>query len=143
MVQECPQFLQKGLMELFPGVKLKSQKLSVITLSEKTVHDMTGWSSNVEEEREQLLEHVSDTCTCTCTVCTCATSCHKICSCFFLLQFVDSAKEICSRLTAGGYFADFIDPSSGRAVGLYIEYTYYTSACTCTCMSVWCACNSY
>lgn len=66
MVQECPQFLHKGLMELFPGVKLKSQKLSVITLSEKTVHDMTGWSSNVEEEREQLLEHVSDTCTYTC-----------------------------------------------------------------------------
>ena len=40
----------------------------------------------------------------------------------FSSQFVDSAKEICSRLTGAGYFADFIDPSSGRAVSL--KYTH-------------------
>ena len=59
LVQECPSFLQKGMLELFPGAKLKSEKLCVITLSEKTENDMTSWSMAVEEEREKLLEHVS------------------------------------------------------------------------------------
>ena len=59
LVQECPEFLQRSMKELFPGVDLKSKKLSVITLSEKTENDMTSWSAGVEEEREQLLEHVS------------------------------------------------------------------------------------
>ena len=59
LVQECPEFLLRGMKELFPGVDLKSKKLSVITLSEKTDNDMTSWSAGVEEEREQLLEHVS------------------------------------------------------------------------------------
>ena len=59
LVQECPSFLQKGILELFPGAKLKSDKLCVITLSEKTENDMTSWSMEVEEEREKLLEHVS------------------------------------------------------------------------------------
>jgi len=95
LVQECPQFLQKGLMELFPGVNLKSKKLCVITLSEKTENDMTSWSMAVEEEREKLLDH-----------------------------FIDSAKEICSRLTGAGYFADFIDPSSGRA--FYSPFSHST-----------------
>ena len=45
-------------MLLFPGVSAISQ-LTVITLSENTVNDMTGWSTAIEEEREQLLEQVS------------------------------------------------------------------------------------
>ena len=67
LVQECPGFLQKGMLELFPGAKLKSEKLCVITLSEKTENDMTSWSMAVEEEREKLLEHVS-VCVCVCIV---------------------------------------------------------------------------
>ena len=56
--QDCPEGLHSGFMLLFPGVSAISQ-LTVITLSEHTINDMTGWSSAIEEEREQLLEHVS------------------------------------------------------------------------------------
>ena len=40
LVQECPNFLLKGMLELFLGVKLKSEKLCVIALSEKTENDI-------------------------------------------------------------------------------------------------------
>jgi hypothetical protein len=64
LVQECPSFIQKGLLELFPGAKLKLENLCVITLSEKTENDMTSWSMAVKEEREKLLEQVSGVCMC-------------------------------------------------------------------------------
>ena len=58
LVQECPPSLHAGFLQLFPGVSLNAGRLTVITLTEKTVHDMTAWSSAVEDEREQLLEEV-------------------------------------------------------------------------------------
>ena len=86
LVQVCPKKLHRSFMDLFVGAEVEPGALTVLALSEKTVNDMTGWSALVQEEREALLEH-----------------------------FVDSAKEICGRLKAAGYWADFIDPSSGRA----------------------------
>lgn len=58
-LQECPEFIHYELMQLFTGVTLAPGELRVLTLCERTVNDMTGWSQVVEEEREQLLEHVS------------------------------------------------------------------------------------
>ncbi|XP_003383150.1 PREDICTED: methylmalonic aciduria and homocystinuria type D homolog, mitochondrial-like [Amphimedon queenslandica] len=96
-LQECPSFLHDELMLLFPDVSLSVGELRILTLCERTHHDMTGWSHLIEEEREDLLGH-----------------------------FIDSAKEICSRLISEGYWADFIDPSSGRAFyGPYTPHTFY------------------
>jgi hypothetical protein len=36
-----------------------SSHLTIVTISNKTNNDMTGWSIEVEEEREQLLDAVS------------------------------------------------------------------------------------
>ena len=57
-MQDIPEFLVSDLMLLFPGVSVQGEGLNVITLSQRTLHDMTSWSAEVEQEREQLLEHV-------------------------------------------------------------------------------------
>lgn len=57
---------------------------AVITLSFHTENDMSKWSEEVESEREEVT-HAS----------------------------VLHCKEICGRLRDEGYWADFIDPSSG------------------------------
>lgn len=71
--------------------------LMLITVTQKTVNDMVYWSFAVEEEREQLLE-----------------------------RFIDGAKKICSALQSEGFWADFIDPSSGLPFfGLYTNNTLF------------------
>eukprot|EP00112_Aurelia_sp_Birch-Aquarium-sp1_P022189 Seg6161.1 transcript_id=Seg6161.1/GoldUCD/mRNA.D3Y31 product="Methylmalonic aciduria and homocystinuria type D protein mitochondrial" protein_id=Seg6161.1/GoldUCD/D3Y31 len=86
-IQECPNFIKKSLFDLFPGGSLKSDDdLTVITVSQQTVNDMTSWTEAVESERESLFE-----------------------------IFVENAKQVCEHLQAAGYWADFIDPSSGQA----------------------------
>ncbi len=45
--------------ELFPGRNLSAGPLTVITVSQKTNNDMSGWNPAVDEEREHLLEQVS------------------------------------------------------------------------------------
>ena len=46
-------------MELFPEGELIDDRLTVITLCQKTKNDMSGWSSSVEEERDELTSYVS------------------------------------------------------------------------------------
>ncbi|KAJ7386177.1 hypothetical protein OS493_010570 [Desmophyllum pertusum] len=85
-VQQCPSFLHQGFMELFPDIGIHMGQLTVVSISQHTKNDMSGWSPDVEDERESLMA-----------------------------SFVESAKEICNSLLAAGYWADFIDPSSGTA----------------------------
>ncbi|XP_048668204.1 cobalamin trafficking protein CblD isoform X3 [Marmota marmota marmota] len=66
--------------------EVANSKLMILTVTQKTKNDMTVWSEEVELEREMLLE-----------------------------KFINGAKEICYALRAEGYWADFIDPSSGLA----------------------------
>ncbi|KAK3588042.1 hypothetical protein CHS0354_012088 [Potamilus streckersoni] len=83
--EECPQLLRKDLSNLFPDRNIMSGDFTVITVSQKTLNDMTSWSEAVALEREELLA-----------------------------SFVQGAGEICEALRAAGFWADFIDPSSGK-----------------------------
>ncbi|ELU06358.1 hypothetical protein CAPTEDRAFT_158712 [Capitella teleta] len=85
VAQELPELLRKDFQDLFPEQDFRSRNLTVITLSQHTENNMTMWSPEVEEEREVMLEN-----------------------------FVCSASDICTSLQAAGYWADFIDPSSGK-----------------------------
>lgn len=94
---DCPKLLKKDLKELFKGVDaLESDKpVSVLNLTQKTMHDMSVWSMEMELERLQLTS-----------------------------GFIESALTICSALKRCGYWADFIDPSSGRPyLGKYTNST--------------------
>ncbi|XP_062595314.1 cobalamin trafficking protein CblD-like isoform X2 [Saccostrea cucullata] len=83
--QPCPQILRQDIQELFPSRNLSRDTLTVITISHRTSHDMSGWSEGVEEERELLLA-----------------------------AFIKGASDICEALTNCGFWADFIDPSCGK-----------------------------
>lgn len=67
---------------------------TVLSLCMKTQNDMTGWSHAVEEEREALMA-----------------------------LYTETANEICTALRNAGYWADFIDPCSGKPVSTnFITY---------------------
>ena len=89
VAHECPELLLKDFKELFPTSCFfrpeLTKKLTVITICQKTENDMRAWTGQVDEEREELMD-----------------------------QFVVAAKQICKYLTDSGFWADFIDPSSGR-----------------------------
>lgn len=97
VAQDCPQTVRKDFQELFPDRCLGEGPLTVISISQHTDNDMAGWNPEVEVEREQLLQH-----------------------------FVCGAEEICQSLQRAGYWADFIEPSSGRPYfGSYTNATLF------------------
>lgn len=97
LIVDCPELIKKDFQDLFPERNILKGRMTVITLSQKTDNDMTGWSPAIEEERELLLEN-----------------------------FITGATEICEALHEAGYWADFIDPSSGRPfLGPYTHATMY------------------
>lgn len=66
---EAPRLIRKDAAHLFPDrLDLQTGPLSIITMSQKTKHDMSCWSDAMEEERDELTLH-----------------------------FFSAAKEICSR----------------------------------------------
>ncbi|XP_071768530.1 metabolism of cobalamin associated Db [Centroberyx gerrardi] len=74
-----------------------STGMMVVTVTQKTQNDMTSWCDEVDKEREQMLD-----------------------------KFVAGAKEICYALQQDGFWADFIDPSSGLAFfGSYTNNTLF------------------
>nr|XP_046260609.1 metabolism of cobalamin associated Db isoform X2 [Scatophagus argus]XP_046260610.1 metabolism of cobalamin associated Db isoform X2 [Scatophagus argus] len=94
-IQFCPELLKKDFQSMFP--EAPSSDMMVITVTQKTQNDMTSWCTDVELEREHMLD-----------------------------KFVDGAKVICYALQREGFWADFIDPSSGLAFfGSYTNNTLF------------------
>lgn len=83
--------------------------LTVVTLTQKTKNDMSGWSEGVECEREELVAFVS-------RFLKCSQFRQSVSSIYLILslQFIDAAKQICEQLQDSGFWCDFIDPTSGR-----------------------------
>ena len=46
-------------MELFPDIGVQIGQLTVVSISQHTQNDMSAWSPDVEEERENLMASVS------------------------------------------------------------------------------------
>ncbi|XP_026865863.2 metabolism of cobalamin associated Db [Electrophorus electricus] len=94
-VQSCPELLKKDFEMMFP--EAPSSGMMVVTVTQRTENDMTAWSADVDQEREELLA-----------------------------KFIAGAKEICYALHSEGFWADFIDPSSGLAFfGSYTNSTLF------------------
>ncbi|KAL0963913.1 hypothetical protein UPYG_G00315280 [Umbra pygmaea] len=74
-----------------------NNSMTVVTVTQKTQNDMTAWSEEVDKERELMLD-----------------------------KFISGAKEICYALRTEGFWADFVDPSSGLAFfGTYTNNTLF------------------
>ena len=88
-------FFVPDLQHLFPQQPVLKGNFTVVTICQKTENDMTTWSEQVDEERDAL--HI---------------------------LYSDTAQELCQTLWNAGYWADFIDPSSGRPVSFLNVYVY-------------------
>lgn len=93
---KCPLSLVKDFQNYFRTQSIGDSPLTVITLSFRTDNDMATWSSKVETEREALLE-----------------------------KFVDTAKSLCAVLEMEGFWADYIDPTSGQPAKSTINHAAF------------------
>lgn len=82
---DCPSLLRYELHRLFLNYNVLMQPLTAITIILKTNSDMSSWSPKIEEERNEMTD-----------------------------EFINLAHEMCAYLGTKQYWADFIDPSSGR-----------------------------
>ncbi|CAI2727519.1 unnamed protein product [Schistosoma spindalis] len=84
-IHTCPVLVQQALANVFPSRKLSLKPLTALILSHHTNESLDEWSEEAADEREQLAR-----------------------------SFITSAIEICSSLKELGYWADFIDPFTGK-----------------------------
>jgi len=82
---DCPSSLRSQLHHLFLNYDILTQPLTAIMMIFKTNYDMSTWSVEVENERNQLIE-----------------------------EFTKLSDNIGTYLNTKQYWVDFIDPSNGK-----------------------------
>lgn len=93
----CPKSLMEDFQSYFRIQSLGDCPMTVITFSFKTENDMATWNNQVDDERELVTK-----------------------------KFVNTAQEVCETFQNEGYWADFIDPSSGSLHrSPYTHATFY------------------
>ncbi|KHJ47230.1 hypothetical protein D918_02804 [Trichuris suis] len=92
-VHTCPALLRIEFSDLFPNKDVVNGPLSVVTFSHKTKNDMKFWSPEIEKERTAVYN-----------------------------DLISAAANSVNFLNELGYWADFIDPYSGKP--------YYSSGTT-------------
>ncbi|GMT09412.1 hypothetical protein PFISCL1PPCAC_709, partial [Pristionchus fissidentatus] len=85
IAQPCPKLMQRDLDRLFPGMNIATSNVTVLNLAQQTEYDQKAWTPEMETERDTLTA-----------------------------SFISAASSICSTLQRCGYWADFVDPASGR-----------------------------
>ncbi|GMS78601.1 hypothetical protein PENTCL1PPCAC_776 [Pristionchus entomophagus] len=85
VAQPCPKLMQRDLNRLFPGMNIPAANVTVLNLAQQTKFDQKAWTPEMETERDTLTA-----------------------------SFISAASDICSTLQRCGYWADFVDPASGR-----------------------------
>ncbi|XP_014781559.1 cobalamin trafficking protein CblD isoform X2 [Octopus bimaculoides] len=88
IVQSCPETLKNLFNPLFHDRDIMNDIFTVITISQKTENDMATFNSTVKKEREGL---------------------HK--------SFMEGAKIISNSLKEVGFWADYLDTSTGKLFG--------------------------
>lgn len=92
----CPESLINDFQCHF-RLNFDDSAMTLITISFKTENDMATWNNQVDEEREMVTE-----------------------------KFVEKAQEICRQIENEGYWADFVDPSTGSLhKSPYTHATFY------------------
>ena len=86
-VHHCSPLLKANLSPLFPGMDLAKVNMNAITLSHRTQNNIFDWDENMAAEREQLAE-----------------------------SFIGTAMDMCNSLRELGFWADFINPYTGKPV---------------------------
>lgn len=94
---QCPKSLMNDFQNYFRLYSISETPLTIITVSFKTENDMATWNNKVDNERE-----------------------------FITQLFVDTASNLCKSFEEQGFWADFVDPSSGNlAKSPYTHVTFY------------------
>jgi len=80
---ECPSFLISTFKQIFPDADLSSKQLTIVPTWQQTKNDMSGYSDDTLQEREEKG-----------------------------LKFVKWGEQVCEELKKRNYWADLIDPQT-------------------------------